>query len=111
MTPRLLAKDELKSLFGGSVRNITGKEQEASPDGVIDITPYVDAIAKHDLEGHHVLEGLPVEVVYRTSPAVFDLVHVMTDRKNVYLVVVVDVQAGSVFGHHLLNLNKEYGLE
>ena len=99
------------SLLAGSVRNITGKETEVSPDGVIDIAPCVAAIARDDLDGHRVLDGLPIEVVYRSSPVVFDFVHVMTDRENVYLVVVVDVQAGTVFGHHLLNLNKEYGLE
>jgi hypothetical protein len=111
MIPRLLTKDEFKSLLSGSVKNITGKEPEVSPVGVIDITPYVAAIASEDLEGHLVPDGLPVEVVYRTSPQVFDLVHVMTDRKNVYLVVVVDVQSDNVLAHHLLNLNKEYGLE
>ena len=109
MTPRLLTKEEFKSLLSGSVKNITGKEPEVSPDGVLDITPYVAEIAKEDLDGYRVPDGLPVEVIYRTSPEVFDLVHVMTDRKNVYLVVVVDVQADSVLGHHLLDLNKEYG--
>ncbi len=111
MKPRLLTKEEFKVLLGGSLKNITGKEPEVSPNGVIDISPYVAAIAKEDLEGHCVLEDLPVEVVYRTAPEEFDLVNVMTDRKNVYLVVVVDVHGGSVLGHHLLNLNKEYGLE
>jgi len=111
MIPKALTQNEFKSLLSGSVRNITGKEPEVSPNGVLDITPYLETVAAADLAGHHLQAGFPVEVVYRTSPQVFDLVHVMTNRKNVYLVVVVDVRADEIVGHHLLNLNKEYGLE
>ncbi len=34
----------------------------------------------------------------------------MTKTKNVYLVVVVDLIANAVHGHHLLDLNEQYGL-
>ena len=34
----------------------------------------------------------------------------MTRTKNVYLVVVVDLVHDLIYGHLLLDLNKEYGL-
>ena len=36
---------------------------------------------------------------------------VTTTTKNVFLVVIVDLRADRVFGHYLLDLNEEYGLD
>jgi hypothetical protein len=110
---RLLTDSEFKSLLAGAgkVENITGKEAVLSPGGVIDIAPYVRAVPAADLDGYTTHEELLVEVVYRTSNGPFDFVHVMTKRKNVYLVVVVDVTRNRIHGHRLLDLNAEYGFD
>ncbi len=65
--------------------NITGKEAEFSPDGVIDIQPYVDSIPVIDLEGNECTDML-VEAVYRSSNDKYEkgsslpLTHVNLDK-------------------------------
>lgn len=87
--------------------DITGREDTASPEGVLDVIPYVDAIPSTDLQSHTLHD---VEYVYRSSDNRFDHVIFMTDTKNVYLVVVVDLNADRVRGHHILDLNEKYGV-
>lgn len=91
--------------------NITGREAELYPDGVIDIEPYVRAVPVPDLEGFELLEQLWVDVVYQTHAGRFDLVHVMTRSANVYLVIVIDNRNDRIHGHLLLDLNGEFGLD
>jgi hypothetical protein len=108
----LLSHPQLTALVGqGAVTNITGREAEFHPDGVIDIEPYVRGVPAPDLEGFSVHDDLMVEVVYQSQDGRFDLVHVMTRRKNVYLVVVIENKNDRIHGHCLLDLNKEYGLD
>jgi hypothetical protein len=76
---------------------------------VIDIWPYVASIPSTDLRGQRVQHEL-VECVYRSDDDRFDHVLVMTHTKNVYLVVGIDLSKEMIFGHHLLDLNVEYGL-
>lgn len=76
---------------------------------VIDIWPYVAAISVSDLHGHHIHDRF-VECVYRNATARFDHVLVMTETKNVYLVIVIDLVEDRIYGHHLLDLNEKYGL-
>jgi hypothetical protein len=105
-----LSRSEFQALLEGGVTNISGQEDLYSPQGVIDIAPYVKAIAPQDLDGYSLTDKLLVDVVYRTARDSLDLVHVMTTRKNVYLVLVVDNANYKVSGHYLLDLNQEYGL-
>lgn len=95
--------------FGDRMLNITGKEDSVTPDGVIDVIPYVDAIPQRDLLPH-VLHDHFVEYVYRSSDNRFDHVLFMTKTENVYVVVVVDLQVNEIHGHRLLDLNEEYGI-
>ena len=111
MRTSLLAKSAFLALLGGErAQNITGREEELFPNGVIDIWPYVRAVPAQDLDAHTVAEGQLVDVVYRTATGSFDLVHVPTTRQNVYLVVVIDVANDRIHGHHLLDLNTEYDI-
>ena len=89
--------------------NITGKEDEFSPAGVFDIQPYVDSIPVKDLGGNELTDML-VEAVYRSSNDKYDHVLLITKTKNVFLLIVVDLVSDCIYGHHLLDLNKEYGI-
>jgi hypothetical protein len=62
-----------------------------------------------DLEGHTRYDRF-VECVYRSANGQFDHGLVMTKTPNVYLVVVVDLKHDTVYGHRLLDLNREYGI-
>jgi hypothetical protein len=110
-TTRLAQEEFLALLSVGPVVNITGREAEFHPDGVIDVEPYVRAVPAHDLEGFTCHEQLLVEVVYQTHDGRFDLVNVMTCRANVLLVIVIDNRSAGIHGHLLLDLNREYGLD
>jgi len=104
MSPILLTYDDFKATFGSPMRDVINEATD-----VIDIWPYVSAIPEAELDGHVIYDQF-VEHVYRTPDDRYDHVMVMTRTKNVYLVVVVDLVRDAIYGHHLLDLNKEYGL-
>ncbi len=104
MKTRLLDPAEYKATFSAPMRDVS---QTATH--VIDIWPYVDAVSGGDLLGHELAAGL-VEHVYRDGTETYDHVLVVTKSKNVFLAVVVDLMRDEILGHHLLDLNQEYGL-
>jgi hypothetical protein len=106
-----ISKDDFIALLGGErAADVTGQEETLYPNGVIDIWYYVNSVPRPELNGYSIADGDMVEYVYRTAKGPFDLVHVMTNRKNVYLVVVIDVTNDRIHGHHFLDLNEEFGL-
>jgi hypothetical protein len=104
MDTTLLTDDALQATFSDQMRDVT---QEAT--NVLDIWAYVASVPANDLRGHQVHDQF-VEHVYRDAEGRFDHVLVMTNTKNVYLAVVVDLVHNRVHGHYLLDLNEEYGL-
>ena len=110
MKTNLLSKIEFKETYGETMINITGKEDEFSPDGVIDIQPYIESIPDIELEGNELTDML-VESVYRSSNYKYDHILIMTKTKNVFLAVVVNLISDCILGHHLLDLNKEYRIK
>jgi hypothetical protein len=101
---RLLDIAEFKATFADPMSDVL-----RSATNVIDVWPYAAAIPAADLLGHKIVDGV-VECVYRNGTNTFDHVLVPTQTKNTYLAIVVDLQRDTVFGHHLLDLNDEYGL-
>jgi len=105
MHTRTLDENGFRKTFIGRMRDVT---DDAAP--VADIWPYVAAIPRSDLGGRRFLPEV-VEFVYRSGDEAFDHVLIPTSEANVYLVVVVDRRAKTVFGHHILNLREKYGLD
>ncbi len=105
MQPRLLSEELFDATFGSPMRDVLNEATN-----VIDIWPYVSAVAQTDLGSHSIHEQF-VEHVYRTPTDTYDHVMIMTDTKNVYLVIVVDLVNDCIYGHHVLDLNEKYGLE
>jgi hypothetical protein len=99
-----LDKDAYLATLAEPMRDVTNEATN-----VLDIWSYVAAVPTADLRGHSIYDDL-VEFVYRHPKDRFDHVLEMTTTKNVYLAVIVDLQKDCIHGHHLLNLNKEYGL-
>jgi hypothetical protein len=100
--PRRLSEEEFSACFAQPMSDVT-----AYADAAVDIWPYVDGLDLDEL-------GMPsindVHYVYRDARGRFDQVLIGTGRFNALLVIVVDLGAGAVFGHFLLDLNKEYGV-
>jgi hypothetical protein len=104
MKTRLLDATEFKSTFAEPMRDVL-----ATAKNVIDIWSYVAAIPTNELFGNTIVDGC-VEHVYRNGNDTFDHVLVVTRTKNVLVAVVIDLVRDTIFGHHLLDLNQEYGL-
>jgi hypothetical protein len=84
-----------------------GVGDEAPP---FDFWPYFDAIPAVDFEGHDCSAGV-VENAWRMSRGPYEHVLVNSEDRNVFMVLVLDREAGVVYGHRLLDLNHQYGLE
>ena len=115
METRRLSEDELRESYVPPMRDIGSRAAAyaGEPDlegGGASIWPYVAAVPGEDLQGHGVHPRL-VDCVFRSADKRWDLVHVGTNMQNVYLVIVVDIPAGRVHGHILLDLNEKYGVE
>ena len=101
---RLLSATEFLATFSVPMRDVL-----STATNVIDIWPYVAEIPASDLSGNDVVTGC-VEHVYRNADGTYDHVLVVTGTQNVFLVVVADLTRDTIVGHHLLDLNREYGL-
>jgi hypothetical protein len=54
--------------------------------------------------------GLVIEHLYLNAASSFEQVLLRTNHRDVYLVIVFDLELSIIRGHHLLDLNKKYGL-
>jgi hypothetical protein len=100
-----LSETEFKITFG---TKMTGVTETAEP--VVDIWDYVEELVNQNIVDKHVLENKLVDKVYRNDTSTFDQVLLPTDNKNVFIVLVVDIENETFFGHFKLDLNKKYGL-
>jgi hypothetical protein len=82
-------------------------DSEGSP---FDFWDYFDAIPPADFEGHDCSAG-EVESVYREPSGRYEHVLVKSEDRNVFMVLVLDLRDEKVYGHRLLNLRREYGLD
>jgi hypothetical protein len=51
-----------------------------------------------------------VELSYRSADGKHEHVLIPAGTKNLYLVVVISIESKAIFGHFVLDLNREYGL-
>ena len=104
MRTRALSQSEFLQTFGQPMRKA---EPDAEPP--FDFWGYFESIPKVEFAAHD-CSGCKVDTVYREPSGQFEHVLVTSEDKNVFMVLVLDRKAGSVYGHRLLDLNKEYGL-
>ena len=101
---QLLSATEFLTTFSAPMRDVL-----ATATNVVDIWPYVAEIPARDFSGNDIVNGC-VEHVYRNADGTYDHVLVVTGSRNVFLVVVADLTRNTIIGHHLLDLNRDYGL-
>jgi hypothetical protein len=99
---RKLSADEFKATTGPAPVRVG--VDEAPP---FDFWGYFDAIPEEDFGGHDFSAG---RVEYAWRMPVHEHVLVNCGRPNVYLVLVLYLDARRVAGHHLLDLNEIYGV-
>jgi hypothetical protein len=74
-----------------------------------DFWGYFEAIPPEDFGGHDFSAGR-VSYAWNMRGTAYQHVLVECGTPNVFLVLVLDVPGRSVLGHHLLDLNRLYGL-
>jgi hypothetical protein len=101
---RKLSEDEFRATFAAPM-------QRAGPDAAppFDFWPYFEEIALEDFEGFDCSEGA-VTYVWQGADGRYQHVLVNSDDRDVFMVIILDLQADSVAGHHLLDLPHLYGL-
>lgn len=102
----LLTEEQFKHTLLDKMVDVTDSAEPA-----LDIWPYVRQLNKQGIVADSILNGELVEFVYRTSTSTFDHVLLSGSGSNEYIVVVVDLRNCVIKGHHLLDLNYQYGLE
>ena len=102
-----LTEIEFKKTFGNGMTDIT----ETEIDEPIDIWNYVKKLTENQIVNRIVYEKELVEKVYRNELKTFDHILLPTAKQNVFLTIVVDLENKRIFGHKILDLNKEYGIE
>lgn len=75
----------------------------------MDFWPYFEEIPAADFEGHNCTEG-SVTYVWEHPDGSYQHVLVDSKDKNVFMALVLDVKKKQVHGHHLLDLNRLYGV-
>jgi len=101
---RELSYDEYRSTFDEKMNRLG---TDAAP--AFDFWPYVEAIPPSVYGGFDCSAG-NVDYVYENSRKTFSHVLINSNDRNVFMVIVLDLESGTVHGHRLLNLNELYGL-
>lgn len=105
MSPNPLTEALFKETTEGKMTEVTKR-----PGRCIDVWIYVDLIRGSIGLPQQVFDDRLVHYVYRSQSGRYDHVLIPSGRYNVFLVIVVDRVENSVFGHHVLDLNAEFGL-
>ncbi len=104
--PKLLSYAEYRSTFAEPMREITGKEHEEYPDGVMDVDPYLRNLSSENLDGLELLPDEPPAAVYATRDGRVNHVLYKCNRSNVYAVIVIRTDSAQIYGHYMLDLSR-----
>ena len=91
----LLTREGFLGTFG-ETRKRAGNEDEPP----FNYWPYFDAIPAEDFDGHDCSAGI-VRYAWRMSPGPYEHVLVCSEDPNVFMVLVLDVENRTVYGHRL----------
>src|SRR5476649_1602791 len=99
---KLLTESEFHATFASPMQRVP---LDSAPP--VSFWPYFDAIPSDHFAGRVSLEG-SVRYAWIDTTGRFQHVLIDTDDQNVFMVIILDLRECSVFGHRLLNLNREY---
>ena len=101
---KLLSKAEYLATFVHPMQSVS-----TEGDSPVPFWGYYDTIPQTDFE-EHARGSETVGGVWNNVSGGFQHILVNTEDKNVFMVIVLDLHQAAVYGHHLLDLNREYGL-
>ena len=109
MTNELTA-EEYKATMSDKMQDLTETDLADTDFPATEIWEYVAELVTKDILPKYVLESEVVEKLYRNQDF-YDHILLPTNEENVFVVVVIDLETEEIYGHHILDLNKEYGLK
>ena len=80
----------------------------STTEAPFDFWPYVTALPVTELDSYDFSEA-QVSCAYRHPAGTWLHVQVTSNDKNVFLILVLNVDTKEVLGHRLMNLNAQYG--
>ncbi len=98
-----LTQTEFDTTFAAPMRRLPQRNEPP-----FDFWPYFDTIPPNDFSGHR-FSG-DVTYVYEHPSGFFQHVLVNSEDKNVFLAIVLNVQAKQVVGHRVVDFCAMYGL-
>lgn len=102
---KLLTDAEFQGTFTAPMRRVA-LDGTGAP---VAFWSYFDAILTEHFAGH-TCPGESVSHAWADANGRFQHVLIATDELNIFMVVVLDLRERAVYGHRLLDLNREYGL-
>jgi hypothetical protein len=102
-----LTEKEFKSTFTEKMNNVTNEAK-----AIVDIWDYIRNLdyLKYFINDY-IIEKTLVDYIYRNSRNTYEQILIPTTRENVQFIIVMDLKNKNIFGHYLLDLNKEYGIK
>ena len=102
---RELNKNQYLQTMGNNMKNATN---EAYPS--VDIWNYAKLLLDNNLISKYGFDNQIIEAVYVNDENTYHHILLFTDKPNCYVVIVVNVIQRTIFGHYILDLNKEYDI-
>ena len=103
---RELSREEFLTTMGSGMKDIT---QDA--ESVVDIWGYAGSLLSEGLISRYGFDNRLIEAVYGDEEGRYHHVLLFTEQSNRYIVIVIDTEKKVILGHHLLDLNEEYGID
>ncbi len=102
MQTKLLTEEEYLATMSEEMIDVT-----EVAEAVVDIWPYVMVLVSEGVVQQEVLDDAQIEMVYRDEEDYFDHILLPTDDESIFVVIVVDLEEGEIYGHYILNLKEE----
>jgi hypothetical protein len=99
-----LNEEEYKETFFAPMKRV---EKDSGPP--FDFWEYFEQIPETHFQNHDCSSG-QVDYAWNDSSGRYQHVLVNSEDQNVFMVLVLDLLSRCVYGHRILDLNKEYGL-
>lgn len=103
---RELSKEEFLKTMGSGMKNIT---QDA--EAVVDIWEYAGSLLDEKKISQYGFDNRLIEAVYSDEKGLYQHVLLFAAQSNRYIVIVINTEKRIIVGHHLLDLNEEYGID
>ena len=100
-----LCEDQYLSTMGNKMNNIT-----ESAEALVDIWSYAKQLLDDHLLSAHSFSKRYVEAVYENDEKTYQHVLLFTNRKNTYIVIIVDIIYRTIVGYYMLDLNEKYDI-